>query len=70
MTVAVGTKVLMLASSLTVPETAAIVFYLALSLTNISGLLEGERWSLLLERRVLSSEPRFSTRGPAANLVS
>jgi hypothetical protein len=39
-------------------------------LTNISGLLEGERWSLLLERRVLSSEPRFSTRGPAANLVS
>ena len=54
-TVAVGTKVLMIVSSLTVPETAAIVFYLALSLTNIGGLLEGERWSLLLElARILS----------------
>ena len=54
-TVAVGTKVLMMASSLSIPETAAIVFYLALSLTNIGGLLEGERWSLLLEfARLLS----------------
>jgi sterol desaturase/sphingolipid hydroxylase (fatty acid hydroxylase superfamily) len=54
-TVAAGTKVLMIASSLNMTETAAIVFYLALSLTNIGGLLEGERWSLLLEfARILS----------------
>lgn len=54
-TVVVGTKVLMIASSLTMPETAAIVFYLALSLTTIGGLLEGERWTLLLEfARILS----------------
>ena len=55
MTVAVGTTVLTIASSLTMPETAAIVFYLALSLTTIGGFLEGERWTLVLElARIIS----------------
>jgi sterol desaturase/sphingolipid hydroxylase (fatty acid hydroxylase superfamily) len=54
-TVAAGIGVLVIASALTVPQAAALVFYLALSLTNVGGLLEGERWSILLElARLLS----------------
>jgi alkylglycerol monooxygenase len=54
-TLAAGVKVLTIASTLTMPETAAFVFYLALSLTNVGGLLEGEPWSLVLElARILS----------------
>ena len=55
LTVVAGTRVLTIAPSLTMPETGALVFYLALSLTNVGGLLEGESWSIPLEAaRVLS----------------
>jgi hypothetical protein len=48
-------KTLALASSLPMAQTGALVFYLALALTNIGGLLEGERWGVVLEyARLLS----------------
>jgi alkylglycerol monooxygenase len=61
-TVAAGVGVLSIATRLTMTETAACVFYLALSLTNVGGLLEGEPWSLVLEfTRILSLSTACAT---------
>jgi hypothetical protein len=48
-------KTLALAGSLPLAQTGALVFYLALALTNIGGLLEGERWGFVLEQARLLS---------------
>jgi sterol desaturase/sphingolipid hydroxylase (fatty acid hydroxylase superfamily) len=48
-------KTLALAGSLPLTQTGALVFYLALALTNIGGLLEGERWGFVLEQARLLS---------------
>jgi alkylglycerol monooxygenase len=51
----VSVRLLALADALPMAQTAALVFYIALSLTNIGGLLEGERWAFLLEQARLGS---------------
>lgn len=48
-------KVLALANDLPMGQLAALVFYLALALTNIGGLLEGENWAPVLEQARLLS---------------
>ncbi len=48
-------KVLTLSASLPLQQTGALVFYLALALTNIGGLIEGERWGYVLEQARLLS---------------
>ena len=48
-------QTLTLAAGLPLSQTGALVFYLALALTNIGGLLEGERWGVVLEQARLLS---------------
>jgi alkylglycerol monooxygenase len=52
---AAAVKVLAMAGSLSWLENAALVFHLALGLTTIGGLLEGERWGALVEQARLAS---------------
>jgi alkylglycerol monooxygenase len=55
-------KTLSLASTLPLSQVAALTFYLALSLTNIGGLLEGEGWAYVLElARLLSLSAAAAT---------
>ena len=48
-------KTLALAGALPLTQMGALVFYLALALTCIGGLLEGERWAFVLEQARLLS---------------
>lgn len=48
-------KVLAVASTLPISQTAALAFYLTLSLTNLGGLIEGEEWAYFLEQARLLS---------------
>lgn len=52
---AAAVKMLSMAGSLSWLENAALVFHLALGLTTIGGLLEGERWGALVEQARLAS---------------
>ncbi len=46
---AVSVRLLAIAESLPTAEAVGLTFYVVLALTNIGGLLEGERWGYLLE---------------------
>ena len=52
---AAAVKALAMAGSLSRLENAALVFHLALGLTTIGGLMEGERWGALVEYARLAS---------------
>ncbi len=48
-TLIAAVQVLAIANTIPMPEAFGLAFYIALTLTNIGGLLEGEEWGALLE---------------------
>jgi sterol desaturase/sphingolipid hydroxylase (fatty acid hydroxylase superfamily) len=54
-TLVAAVEVLAIANAIPLPEAFALAFYVALALTNIGGLLEGERWAYVLEMARLVS---------------